>query len=143
MTFRLTSATVTLRVTWSSPAIEIRLTIRLFAALSVGIVDADAAAIGAAGGLGILSGRGFAATDEQFGEAGGVLGVLRRPDVARQHDVVVDELDGDVRSRHKTLEMRLETGNIAFDNQVEAGNLLAIGAEDKDVRLAEPCLPKR
>ena len=44
MTLRLTSATVTFSVTWSSPMIVSRLTICADAALLIGVVDGDAAA---------------------------------------------------------------------------------------------------
>ena len=62
MTLRLTSATVTFSVTWSSPMICSRLTIWLTLALLIGIVDVDAAVGDAAGGgLRILAGRRFTA----------------------------------------------------------------------------------
>ena len=108
------------------------------AALRVGVVDVDAAGGVAAGrGLRILAGRRFAAAHEDRRQVGRALGIERRFHRSGQHDVVVEQFDGDVGVRDEAPEIVLEAGNVALDGEIEADDLLAVRAEDEDVGFAD------
>ena len=104
----------------------------------VGVVDVDAAAVAAGRRrLRILARRRFAAPHQHVGDLRRAGRVERRIDGAGQHDVVVDQLDLDVRRRDEALDVFLDAGGIALDGEVEADDLLAARAEDEDVGLAD------
>src|SRR4051812_9850115 len=78
----------------------------------------------------------FAAGDEEVGELRGALGIERRLYRPGQDDIVIDQLDVDLGIGDEAAQIVFKAGHVAFDGEVEAGNLLAIGAEHEDV-----CLP--
>ena len=54
---------------------------------------------------------------------------------AREHDVVVQGCDADIRCRHIATDHRRKIGDIALDTNVDRENLMALGVEKECVRL--------
>src|SRR5690606_8808489 len=107
-------------------------------AFRIRIVDVDAALRRAAGGgLRVLAGRRLAAGHEGVGEIDRPLGIQGRFDGSRQHDVVVDQFDADIRAWNEPLQVLLQAGNVALDVEIETDDLFAIRAEYEDVGLAD------
>ncbi len=83
------------------------------------------------------AGRRFTAPEECLGKLFGARRILRRANCAGHDDVVGNDLDIDVGVRDEALDIGLQSGNVAFDLEVEAHDLLPIGAEDEDIGLAD------
>ncbi len=107
MTSRRTSATVTLSMTWSRPRTVMPLTTLVPSPTS-------------------REARSKACCDSAALAAR-----------AGQHDAVADAFDADVGVRHRLLERGAHAVEVARDRDVEAGDLLAVGVEEKDVGLPD------
>ena len=83
----------------------------------------------------MTSGR-FAARHEDRSQVGRALGVERRLHGSGEHDVVVEQFDGDVGARNEPLQIIFQTGNVALDDEIETDDLLAVRTKDEDIRLA-------
>src|SRR5690606_33053316 len=83
------------------------------------------------------AGGRLAAGQEDIGELARLVGVLRRAHGAVQNDIVGDDLHLDVGIGNEAAQVRLQPGDVAFDVEVYADDLLAARPEDEDIGLAD------